>query len=228
MNHSQSWILRGAVAAAVAFAGCSSSPNSASDAAGKTETASAKDSSKGGLGGLFESKKDVTIPQGTTLRVTVDETLASDRSHAGDSFVASTAEPVLVDGKVVIPRGAKVVGRVVDAKESGRLHVPARLAVALTSIEVEGKSYDLRSSTFSVKGQNHNKRNLGFIGGGAAGGALIGGIAGGGKGALIGSAIGAGAGAAGAAATGKKEVALPAETRLSFRLLQRLTVSVKG
>jgi hypothetical protein len=72
------------------------------------------------------------------------------------------------------------------------------------------------------------KRNLGFIGGGAAGGALIGGLAGGGTGALIGSALGAGAGTAGAAATGKKEITLPAETRLSFRLRQPLAVTVRG
>ena len=115
-----------------------------------------------------------------------------------------------------------------DAKESGRLHVPARLAVALNSIEVDSKSYDVQSSTYSLKGRNHNKRNLGFIGGGAAGGALIGGLAGGGAGALIGSAVGAGAGTAGAAATGKKEITLPAETRLSFHLRQPLAVSVRG
>jgi hypothetical protein len=102
------------------------------------------------------------------------------------------------------------------------------LAVALNSIEVDSKYYDVQSSTYSLKGRNHNKRNLGFIGGGAAGGALIGGLAGGGAGALIGSAVGAGAGTAGAAATGKKEVTLPAETRLSFRLRQPLSVSVRG
>ncbi len=120
------------------------------------------------------------------------------------------------------------MGRVVAAKESGRLKGVAQLAVTLTSIEVDGKSHDIETSTFSSAGKNHNKRNLGFIGGGAAGGALIGGLAGGGKGALIGSAIGAGAGTAGAAATGKKDIAIPAETPLSFRLLRPITVSIKS
>jgi outer membrane lipoprotein SlyB len=208
----------------LALDGCTTSKDSDS-----TKTASAaKDESKSAFGRLFESRKEFVIPEGTTIRVTVDETLSSGNSHIGDIFAASTSEPVVIDGNVVIPKGAKVSGRVVDAKESGRLHVPARLAVALNSIEVDNKSYELQSSTYSLKGRNHNKRNLGFIGGGAAGGALIGALAGGGKGALIGSAVGAGAGTAGAAATGKKEITLSAETRVSFRLLQPLTVSVRS
>lgn len=212
----------------LALDGCATSPSAARDADSAKTAAAAKDESKGVLGRLFESSKEFVIPEGTTISVTVDETLSSNNNHVGDIFAASTSEPVVLDGKLVIPKGAKVSGRVVDAKESGRLHVPARLAVALNSIEVDSKSYDVQSSTYSLKGRNHNKRNLGFIGGGAAGGALIGGLAGGGTGALIGSAVGAGAGTAGAAATGKKEITLPAETRLNFRLRQPLAVSIKG
>ena len=185
-------------------------------------------SQTGLLGDLFDRKKEITIPEGSPFEVTLDETLASNRNHAGDLFAASLSEPVVQDGKTIIPAGAHVAGRVVDAKDSGRLHVPARLSVALSSVEVEGKSYDIDTGTIQKTGQNHNKRNLGFIGGGAAGGALIGALAGGGKGALIGSAVGAGAGTAGAAATGKKDVSLPAETRLKFYLLRSVTVAVKG
>jgi hypothetical protein len=194
----------------------------------QVKTDAARGSKKGVLGSLFESKKEITIPERAQFEVTLDETLASNRNHAGDSFAASLAQPVVEDGKTIIPAGAHVMGRVVDAKDSGRLHVPARLSVALSSVEVDGRSYDIDTNTIGETGKNHNKRNLGFIGGGAAGGALIGGLAGGGKGALIGSAIGAGAGTAGAAATGKKDISLPAETRLKFHLLRSVTVSVKG
>jgi hypothetical protein len=55
---------------------------------------------------------------------------------------------------------------------------------------------------------------------------VIGGLAGGGKGALIGAAAGAGAGTAGAAYTGNKEIVLPAESTLSFKLAEPLTVKM--
>ncbi|HEX8880395.1 MAG TPA: hypothetical protein VF749_10220 [Candidatus Acidoferrum sp.] len=224
MNRSLN-ILGAALLSAVLAMGCAHS--AASDAAAASN-ADQNGSKKSLLGSLFERKKEITIPEGSPFEVTLDETLASNRNHAGDNFAASLSEPIVQNGKTIIPAGAHVAGRVVDAKDSGRLHVPARLSVALSSVEVDGKSYDLNTGTIGKTGQNHNKRNLGFIGGGAVGGALLGGLAGGGKGALIGSAIGAGAGTAGAAATGKKEIALPAETRLTFYLLRSVTVKVKG
>lgn len=226
--------LGGAALSALLAAGCNhgAAANGAADSNGgqdtQANTDAANNSKPGILGGLFETKKDITIPDGTELEVTVDETLASNRNNPGDSFAASLSRPVVRDGKTIIPAGAHVTGRVVDAKDSGRLHVPARLSVALSSVEVDGKSYDIDTDTIGETGKNHNKRNIGFIGGGAAGGALIGGLAGGGKGALIGTLIGAGAGTAGAAATGKKDITLPAETRLTFRLMRSVTVSVKS
>src|SRR5215469_7948052 len=213
-----------ALLSAVLAMGCT---HSTSDAAAASNT-DQNGSKKGLLASLFETKKQITIPEGSPFEVTLDETLTSNRNHAGDNFAASLAEPIVQNGKTIIPAGAHVAGRVVDAKDSGRLHVPARLSVALSSVEVDGKSYDLETDTIHRTGQNHDKRNLGFIGGGALGGALIGGLAGGGKGALIGSAIGAGAGTAGAAATGKKEISLRAETRMTFYLLRSVTITVKG
>lgn len=217
---------------ALLVAGCNhGATNAAADSNGGPDAQANTDpngSNKGIFGGLFTSSKDVTIPEGVRLDVVLDETLASNRNHGGDSFEASLSEPVVQDGKTIIPAGAHVTGRVVDAKDAGRLHVPARLSVALSSVEVSGKSYDIDTNTIGKTGKNHNKRNLAFIGGGAAGGGLIGGLAGGGKGALIGSLIGAGAGTAGAAATGKKDISLPAETHLQFRLVRPVTVSVKS
>jgi hypothetical protein len=233
MNRSLA-VLGSALLSALLVTGCNlASPSNAAagsnadlDAQAKADDANG--SKKGLLDRLFESKKEITIPEGTDIEVTVDETLASNHNNAGDSFAASLSQPVVENGKTIIPAGAHVTGRVVDAKDSGRLHVPARLSVALSSVEVEGKSYDIDTNTIGETGKNHNKRNAGFIGGGAAGGALIGGLAGGGKGALIGSLIGAGAGTAGAAATGKKDISLPAETHLTFHLLRSVTVGVKG
>jgi hypothetical protein len=49
-------------------------------------------------------------------------------------------------------------------------------------------------------------------------------LTGGAKGAGIGAAVGAGAGTAAAAATGKKDLEIPAETRLQFSLKESVKI----
>jgi hypothetical protein len=166
----------------------------------------------------------ITVPQETALRVTLDQSITTDQNRSGDRFEATVSEPVVIDGKTVIPEGARATGLVVDARHSGHLKGRAQLHLALQSVEVDGKTYDIRTTTPGRVGRDHKKRNWAFIGGGAAGGALIGALAGGGEGALIGGPIGAGAGVATAYFTGKRDIKLPAETRLSFRLTEPVTI----
>lgn len=209
------------LALGLVLAGCA---NSGTD----QNTASNAKDQKGPLGKLFESAKPITVPEGTAIAVTLDQSISSESNHSGDSFDATVSQPVVVDGKTVIPKGARATGRVVNAKSSGRLHSPAQLEIALVSVEVGGESYPIDTNDAHRTGKSHTKHNLIFIGGSTAAGALIGGLAGGGKGALIGSAIGAGGGTAAAAATGKMNVQIPAETRLTFSLAQPVTIKVKG
>jgi hypothetical protein len=124
----------------------------------------------------------------------------------------------VLENKVVVPKGTVVKGHVTRAVASGHLKTPARLSVTLDTLEWEGKAYPIATTTVSRAAKSHKKRNLALIGGGSGAGALIGGLAGGGKGALIGAGAGAAAGTAGAYATGKHDVALPAESLLTFRL----------
>jgi hypothetical protein len=91
----------------------------------------------------------VTIPQGTAVRATVSQALASNKNHSGDSFAAILSSPIKVDGKTVVPKGAHVAGRVVTAKKAG----PAELTVALTSVEVNGKSYKLATDPIDRTGK---------------------------------------------------------------------------
>jgi hypothetical protein len=170
----------------------------------------------------------VMLPAGTQIQVKLDQSIATNRTTSGDPFQASVAVPILIDGKTVIPMNAPVKGRVVSVRESGRLKGVARMRLALESVEVNGTAYQLHTSDFSRRGGNHKKRNWAMIGGGAGGGALIGALAAGGKGALIGGPIGAGAGIAAATLTGKKNFVLPAETLLTFELLNPVNVEIKG
>ena len=214
----------GILALALLMAGCSSAPDSGSNSAANAPDAKKE---KSALAKVFETSKPVVVPDGTVIAVTLDQAISSEDNHTGDDFDASVSADVVVAGKTVIPKGARAKGRIVEAVSSGRLNKPARLELTLTSVEAGGSSYDIDTSGSKMAGKSHTKRNLIFIGGGTAGGALLGGIIGGGKGALIGGALGAGGGTAAAAATGKKQIRLPAETKMSFTLAQPVTIKVK-
>jgi hypothetical protein len=167
----------------------------------------------------------IVVPRGTDLRISVDQAISSATAHSGDSFDATLLRSVRVNGKTVIPSNARIKGRVVEAEASGRLSHTARLVLTLDSVEIHHQSYRIHTDSLERVGAKHKKRDIVAIGGGSAVGAIIGGIAGGGKGAAIGAAAGAGAGTAGAAITGKKDVKLPAEATLIFRLTAPLKVA---
>jgi hypothetical protein len=157
--------------------------------------------------------------------VTLDQAVGTKGNNSGDRFDASLAAPVTVEGREVIPAGAKAVGTVVTAASAGHLKGGATLALTLDSLRINGQKYSIETSQFEEAGKGRGKRTIIGGGGGAALGAIIGGIAGGGKGAGIGAVAGGGAGTAGAAYTGKRDITLPAETRLHFKLRRSLEIS---
>lgn len=207
---------------ALLLAGCTktNSPDASAPSAGEPSDsqAAAVSSPARAVSGEF------VIPRGTALRVRIDEAIDTKRNRAGDQFRASLAEPILLEGKTVVPRGTPFVGHVTESDASGRLKGRAVLALTLDSFQLQGKDYPVRTGSVDRVSSSHKKRNVELIGGGAGLGALIGGLAGGGKGALIGAGAGAGAGTAGAAATGKKELAIASESLLTFPLEKSLTL----
>jgi len=184
-----------------------------------------------GLAGVWVAKppavRSVTIPPETSMSVRLDQTLASNQSRPGDQFDATLSGPVWVNGAVAIPEGARIKGKVVDARPSDSLEGTARLRVTLSYIKMNGKLYELHTTDVVQYGRGYKKRDREFAAGGAGGGALRGALADRGKGDLIGSPVGTGAGVVGAATTGKKNVRMPVETPLNFRLIEPLVVAVK-
>ena len=168
------------------------------------------------------------VPRETAIHVTLNHALSSEQNKPGDHFEATISEPVVVANKIVIPQGTQVEGLVIDVHHSGRLRGRARLRLALDTVAVNGMNYQIRTDSSTRVGGNHKMRNIGFIGGGAGGGLLVGALAGGAKGALIGGPVGAGAGTAVAFLTGKKDIRLPAETELTFRLAEPVTINEKS
>jgi hypothetical protein len=212
--------------------GCSSKPSTPASST-ENPNASGDNAAGGAAGGKSGSEKSaaskpapqtITIPSGTEITVRLGETLSSKDSSAGQGFAATVAQPVVVDGKTIIERGAAARGTVVDAKGMGHFKGGALLEVRLNSVSIHGRETSVETGMVARQVSGKGKRSAGFIGGGAGAGALIGALAGGGKGAAIGAAAGAGAGTAGAAFTGNKEITLPAETALTFKLKQAIEV----
>lgn len=166
----------------------------------------------------------VVVPSGTVLTVRTSQGLSSKTSQSGQTFLATLAQPIGVNGKTALPSGATVSGTVVSAKAKGKIKGQGELSLTLTSISVGGHTYSIETNVSSSTAKGKGKRTAATTGGGAAGGALIGGIAGGGKGAGIGALIGAGAGFIGGAVTGNKQIEIPAESALSFTLTAPLTL----
>jgi hypothetical protein len=166
----------------------------------------------------------IVVPAGKSLVVRMGNTIDTKTANAGDSFTGVLAQSVAVDGVVAIPAGAGVAGTVVAAKSPGRFKGEGTLSVALTSLNVRGVPTTISSSTYTQTVKGKGKRTAVMAGGGTGAGALIGGLAGGGKGALIGGLVGAGAGTAGAAFTGNKDLQIPAESVVTFKLENSITV----
>jgi hypothetical protein len=162
--------------------------------------------------------RTVAIPEGTTITVYPTEPISTATNKAGDTFTATLADPIVINGETIAARGTTVKGRVIEAEGSGRVKGKANIQLALTSIVAGGKSYPVATRPFLQEAESSKGRDAGLIGGAAGVGAAIGALTGGKSGAAKGAAIGGAAGTGAVLATKGKEVEFGPETKMTFAL----------
>lgn len=170
----------------------------------------------------------VTIAAGTQLAVRLAESISSETIKSGDTFHATLADSLIVNGFVIAEKGARVTGRVVESTRAGRVKGTAALTLELVDFSsTDGQRVAIQTESFTREGPTSKGSDAAKIGAGAAVGAALGAIFGGGKGAAIGAASGAGAGAGTVAMTRGKPAVLDVETRIPFQLKSAVTITEK-
>ena len=168
--------------------------------------------------------RGITVPAGTSVAVSVNTKISSENAQVGDTWVGVVKDAVVVDGRTVIPAGSTVTGTVTAAKPAVKGD-RAMLDLGLSSVNVNGRSYNVSGGTEPIIAGSTRARNLGAIAGGAVAGAIIGKAVGGsGKGALIGGLLGGAAAGAGTAASKGYQVVLKEGTDLTFTTNESVTV----
>jgi glucose/arabinose dehydrogenase len=167
----------------------------------------------------------LTLPRGTRLEVRLDQTIDVKHVASGDRFGGTLAQPVVEGNTVAVPAGSGATGEVLVAHKRGKFKGRSMMALTLTRLDVNGTQYRIETGSLARSKKGKGKRSAAFIGGGAGMGMLIGGLATGGVGLLVGGLAGGGAGALGAAFTGNSDLKIPAETVVTFRLQDSLTLA---
>ena len=170
-----------------------------------------------------QAPQTVMVPAGTVLNVRLSQGIDVDSTQTGATFKGRVDDPIMIDGRVVIPRGAAVVIQVASVKQSGTLKGSDQIGLKLNSISFGDRVYEVVTEYAVAHGKGEGRRTARKVGGGAGLGAIVGAIADGGEGAAIGAVVGGITGTV-VAASGEEHLKLPAETRLQFELTAAVAV----
>jgi len=167
----------------------------------------------------------LTIPAGTWVTVRVNEPLSSDHNQQGDAFIATLAQPIVVNGLVLARRGQTVTGMVTEAKKAGRVSGLSRLGLQLNEIGLaDGDQVQVKTSLLERHGDTSFGRDAAGIGATVGTGAAIGAAVNGGVGAGVGAAAGVVASTIGVLLTRGRPTIVYPEQALTFRLDAPITV----
>jgi hypothetical protein len=168
-----------------------------------------------------------TVPAGSRLTIRMNDAIDSEENQAGETFTATLAEPLMVEGIEVAPLGAEVRGRIAVVEGAGRVRGSAELRLELTQIVVNGVPYVLSTAEYTEVAEGRGEETARRVGTAAGVGAIIGAIAGGGQGAAIGAGVGAGAAGTVQVLTRGERLYIPAETLLGFTLRDALIIAAR-
>lgn len=176
------------------------------------------------------TNQTISVPPGTTLLVRLNEPLSSKHNSTGQTFRATLAFPLVVDGTVVAKAGATVLGRIVDARKAHLIHGRSDLSLILTDLTTADRQLvKVQTAQWYEKGSGSELVRTAKAATGAAVGAV--------KGAAVGAARGAGLwnsgekdedaanDPSGKHVSNKNNVVLPAGTQLEFRLISPFSVT---
>jgi hypothetical protein len=172
--------------------------------------------------------EQIIVPRGTVIVVRLAEALSSAANKPGDTFLSRLASPVVIGDRVVVPEGAVAKGRIVDARNARRLSGVSTLAVELTHLVYNGRTYELSSSQYSRLGAPRNAYAAAATTGGNGVGAVLGIVIGRRRGAAVGTFLGGAAGAGVQALTKPVTAELPAESTLGLQLESPLKLMPSG
>lgn len=218
------WVI--ALAVASLSVGCGGAQPEDPETAATAETGANREAASPAAAAAPEFR-EVTLPAGTSLRLSLQSAVASDSSRLEDAVRAELREAVVIDGATVLPAGTELTGVVTDVERSGRVKGRARVAYRFNELNYQGDRYDITTAALShlapaTKGEDATK-----IAVGAGAGAAIGALLGGGDGAAKGAAIGGAAGTGTVLATRGEEIRVGSGASVTARLTAPVTVRVR-
>lgn len=170
----------------------------------------------------------VVLPASSVIGLQVETAVSTERARVEDRVDARVTRDVLVDGRVAIPAGSRVIGSVTLVERGGKIKERARLGVRFhTLVFADGSEVPIRTEAIYREGDSPSSESAKKIGGAAVGGAILGAIIGGGKGAMIGGAAGAAGGTAATMAGDRNPATLPAGAVVTVRLSEPLTLDLE-
>jgi len=172
--------------------------------------------------------EELVLPAASVIGLQVETGLTSERAHVEDRVEARVTRDVLVDGRLAIPAGARMLGSVTQVDRGGKVKERARLAIRFHTLVLgNGEEVALRTEPITREGDAPAADSSKKIGGAAVGGAILGAILGGGKGAMIGGMAGAGGGTAMVMAGDRNPATFQAGTIVTARLSAPATIQVQ-